>query len=117
MKTFCTTLVASLLLISPALAVAENAAREVEVKLPSLSDVETSCVEQLRKTWAQPGVYDDTVTRITLDTIYHRRENQNNVVVFQGHAYNSFLQTDRGVTVTCRLAEKPPYAVSFQIDR
>ena len=117
MKTTCGTVLATLMLISPALAVAEAPARDVEVKLASLSDVEKTCIDQLKHNWSQPDAYDETFKNIIIESVVHRKENQANVIVFQGHAYNSFMQTDRAVTVTCRPGDKLPYPVSFQIDR
>lgn len=117
MKTICGAGLATLLLVSPALAVAEAPARTVEVSFASMSDVEKACIDQLKYNWAQPDAYDETFRAIVLDSVVHRKDGQAAVIVFQGHAHNYFLQVDRGVTVTCRPGDKKPYPVSFQIDR
>jgi hypothetical protein len=109
--------VATLLLVSPALAVAEGPVKDVDVKIATLSDVEKACVDQLKYNWAQPGSYDETFKTMVLETVVHRKDGQANVIAFEGHAYNSFMQTDRSVIVTCRPGDKKPYPVTFQIDR
>jgi hypothetical protein len=117
MKTFSGAILAALLLASPAYAVAEGPGRVVEVKLPTLSDVETGCIDQLKYNWGQPGAYDETFKSMILERVVHRKDGEVDVIVFQGHAHNYFLQEDRAVTVTCRPGNKKPYPVSFQIDR
>jgi len=117
MKTFSGTILAALLLVSPAYAVAEGSSRVVEVKLPTLSEVETGCIDQLKYNWGQPGAYDETFKSMVLEGVVHRKDGQDDVIVFRGHAHNYFLQEDRAVTVTCRPSDKKPYPVSFQIDR
>jgi hypothetical protein len=118
MNKLCTGIIAALALASsPSFADHTPAPREVVVKLPSLSDVEKGCIEQLRSNWSKQDNYDDTFKKMTLDTVYHRKEGQGNVITFVGTSYNEFMQADRTTTVTCRITEKPPYAVSFSIDR
>ncbi len=109
--------VAMMLLISPALAVAEGPVKDVDVKIATLSDVEKTCIDQLKYNWAQPGSYDETFKTIVLDNVIHRKDGQTDVIAFEGHAYNSFMQADRNVIVTCRPGDKKPYPVTFQIDR
>jgi hypothetical protein len=108
---------AAVLAAAPFAVHADAPPRQVVVKLAQLSDVEKACVEQLKVAWAKEDNYDDTFKQMTLDTVYHRKEGQGNVVVFQGTAYNDFLQLERATTVTCRVTDKPPYNVNFQIDR
>jgi hypothetical protein len=108
---------ATMLVISPALAVAEGPAKDVDVRIATLTDVEKACIDQLKYNWAQPGSYDETFKTIVLENVVHRKEGQANVISFEGHAYNSFMQTDRSVLVTCRPGDKKPYPVTFQIDR
>ena len=115
MKTL-SVLAASLVLSSAVLA-AEGPPRGVEVKLPELSDVEKTCIDQLKYNWAQPGAYDETFKDIILENVIHRKDATGNVIVFEGHAFNSFMQTNRNVLVTCRPGDKKPYPVQFQIDR
>jgi hypothetical protein len=110
---------AAVLAVTSSAALADHtpAPRDVVVRLPQLSDQEKACIEQLRSNWNKPDTYDDTFKVMTLDTVYHRKEGQGNVITFVGTAYNTFMQADRAATVTCRVTEKPPYAVSFSIDR
>jgi hypothetical protein len=117
MKTFSGAALATILLCSSAVMAAEGPPRGVEVKLPSVSDVEKTCIDQLKYNWAQPGAYDETFKDIILENVVHRKEATGNVITFEGHAYNSFMQANRNVTVTCRPGDKKPYPVQFQIER
>lgn len=117
MKTFSGAVLASSLLFSSAVMAAEGPPRGVEVKLASVSEVEKTCIDQLKYNWAQPGAYDETFKDIILENVIHRKDGQANVIVFEGHAYNNFMQANRNVTVTCRPGDKKPYPVQFQIER
>jgi hypothetical protein len=117
MKTLSGAVLATSLLISAAVMAAEGPPRGVVVKLASVSEVEQTCIDQLKYNWAQPGAYDETFKDIILENAIHRKDATGNVIMFEGHAYNSFMQADRNVTVTCRPGDKKPYPVQFQIDR
>ncbi|MBY0511113.1 MAG: hypothetical protein K2P94_13305 [Rhodospirillaceae bacterium] len=117
MKTLSAAALATILVCSSAVMAAEGPPRGIVVKLAPVSEVEQACIDQLKYNWAQPGAYDDSFKDIVLENVTHRKDGQANVIVFEGHAYNSFMQADRYVQVTCRPGEKTPYPVTFQIDR
>jgi hypothetical protein len=82
-----------------------------------VSEHQQACIDQVANEWSQPGIGDENYTKLKLDFALNRMQNGQEAVVFHGTTFNRFLQRERRTTVTCRVADKPPYQILFRIAR
>jgi len=82
-----------------------------------VSEHQQTCIDQVANEWSKPGIADENYTKLKLDFALNRMQNGQETVVFHGTTFNRFLQRERETTVTCLVADKPPYRISFRIAR
>ena len=82
-----------------------------------VSEHQQVCIDRVADEWSKPEIADENYTELKLNLALNRNENGREAVVFYGTTFNRFLQLERETTITRRVADKPPYLISFRIAR